>query len=302
MAREAFIAKRFKSSSVKIIAQANEIINEYSAKGFTLTLRQLYYQFVARDLIKNQQSEYKRLGAVINDARLAGLIDWDAIEDRTRYLRSIANYTGPAAFIETMAGRYAEHLWRDQSHYVEVWIEKDALVGVIERVCNEFRVPYFPCRGYNSQSEQYTAGKRLKRQLAKGKKVTVFHLGDHDPSGINMTTDNQDRLMMFARSISVDVIRLGLNMDQVEQYDPPPNPAKDSDTRFAQYAEQFGDECWELDALSPEVIEQLVRDAIEGVLDQDKWDAAREAEQHNEELLTKLSTYWSSVEEHLASL
>lgn len=302
MAREAFIAKRFKSSSVKIIGQANQIIAEYQAKGFTLTLRQLYYQFVARDLIKNQQSEYKRLGAVINDARMAGLIDWDAIEDRTRYLRSIAHYAGPAAFIETMSRRYAEHLWGDQPYYVEVWIEKDALVGVIERVCNEFRVPYFPCRGYNSQSEQYVAGKRLKRQLAKGKKVTVFHLGDHDPSGINMTTDNQDRLMTFARSISVDVVRLGLNMNQVEEYGPPPNPAKDTDTRFAQYAEQFGDECWELDALSPEVIEGLVRDAIEGVLDHDKFEAAREAEQHNEELLEKLSTHWSSVEEHLASL
>ena len=83
MTCEFFKATKFRASSLAIIDQANEIIDEYQADGYDLTLRQLYYQFVARNLIPNSQSEYNKLGTAINNGRLAGLIDWDAIKDRT---------------------------------------------------------------------------------------------------------------------------------------------------------------------------------------------------------------------------
>lgn len=77
-----YIRRNFSQNSCKIIDQANEILDEYERQGFRLTLRQLYYQFVARDLIQNKQSEYKRLGSIINDARLAGFVDWQMMEER----------------------------------------------------------------------------------------------------------------------------------------------------------------------------------------------------------------------------
>jgi hypothetical protein len=131
MATEAFISRDFKDGSLAIIDAANIIIAEYEAAGFTLTLRQLYYQFVSRDLIENKQTEYKRLGSIINDARLAGLIDWSAIEDRTRNVRTVTTWTEPAEIVKAVAAQYKEDLWDSQDHRVEVWVEKDALLGVI---------------------------------------------------------------------------------------------------------------------------------------------------------------------------
>jgi hypothetical protein len=167
MAREVFVEKKFQKPTMAVIEQANVIIDEYAARGFTLTLRQLYYQFVARGLVsENSQREYKRLGAIVSDARLAGLVDWDAIEDRTRYVRRLSSWDDPADIIESAAESYREDIWSGQRWRPEVWIEKDALVGVIEGVCAEYRVPHFPCRGNNSQSAQYEAGKRFERHLA----------------------------------------------------------------------------------------------------------------------------------------
>lgn len=297
--KECFIPKNFRGSSLSIIAQANDIIEEYEAKGFTLTLRQLYYQFVARDLMANKQSEYKRLGGIINDARLAGLIDWASIEDRTRFLRQIQTYSDPAEKVRAAASGYYEDVWASQDTYVEVWIEKDALVGVIENTCNQWRVPYFPCRGYNSQSEQYEAGKRLAAQRAIGKRVQIFHLGDHDPSGLDMTSDNRDRLRMFAEDEDVLLTRLALNMNQVRRYNPPPNPAKDTDSRFADYRANYGDDCWELDALSPEVIAELVNSAIKGVVLIPTYNAAIKRERANEDRIREVAGRWESVQEFL---
>jgi hypothetical protein len=298
MAREAFIERKFSVGSVAIIDQANTIIAAYQEQGFTLTLRQLYYQFVSRDLIANRQSEYKRLGSVINDARLAGRLDWDAIEDRTRNVRRHSFWSSPANIIESAASGYAEDLWQGQDCRIEVWIEKDALIGVVEPVCARYRIPYFACRGYSSQSEQYAAGKRFKRQIQRGVTPVVLHLGDHDPSGMDMTRDNADRLAMFARE-GVEVRRLALNWDQIQQYGPPPNPAKETDSRSGPYIERFGDKSWELDALEPTVIDQLIEDAVEEHLDRDAWDEALAEEDRNKATLDAVSHRWDEIEQLL---
>ena len=280
-----YIEKRFSAKSLKTIHAANDIIRDYQEQGFTLTLRQLYYQFVSRDLLQNIQSEYKRLGSIINDARLAGLLDWSAIEDRTRNLQTF--YFGElgtaSSILESAAAGHERDHWEDQKNYVEVWIEKDALVGVIERVCDKWRVPYFACRGYNSQSEQHKAGRRLAEKIDDGKNVTILHLGDHDPSGLNMTDDNTDRLTMFSGH-RINLKRLALNMDQVEQYDPPPNPTKETDSRTAEYQKLYGESCWELDALEPKVIEEIVSDNIKKLVDMKQWKKtdAREEEEREE--------------------
>lgn len=294
MATEQFIEKNFGTASLATIEKANVILSEYESQGLVLTLRQVYYQFVARGWMPNKQSEYKRLGGILSDARLAGLVDWEMMEDRTRYMRTINAWENPAELIEASADQYKEDLWRDQKYRPEVWIEKDALIGVIEQPCEELRVSYFACRGYTSQSAQYEAGKRFRRYRAKKQIPLVFHFGDHDPSGMDMTRDNQERLSMFARH-GVEVRRLALNMDQVEQYNPPPNPAKETDSRSGDYIAQHGSESWELDALEPTVIGDLIRRNVDGLLQLSKWNEAKEEEDYNRKALQAVSDRWDDV-------
>ena len=269
-------SKNFRPAALELIRKANEIIKDYDAQGFSLTLRQLYYQFVSRGWIPNTEKSYKNVGGVINDGRMAGLIDWNAIEDRTRTLRGRTHWDNPCQIVEACVRSYLEDKWANQPQRIEVWVEKDALRGVIEGVCNELDVPYLACRGYVSQSEMWEAGwKRIKH-----KSTTILYLGDHDPSGIDMTRDVQSRLSIFSNS-DVEVKRLALNMDQVEQYNPPPNPAKVTDSRANDYISKFGEDSWELDALEPNAIVQLIRDAVLGIRDEDLWQESVDEEQEN---------------------
>ncbi len=277
---ETFQHTRFRTPAINQIALANVIITEYQQQGFKLTLRQLYYQFVARGLLDNTQREYKNLGNLISKARLAGLIDWNAIEDRTRNLASQPTWDSPSEIVAACADQFKLDIWEGQEYRPEVWIEKEALTGVIAPVCNRLRISYFACRGYVSQSEQWAAGKRIEQRREESNQATmILHLGDHDPSGLDMTRDNADRLSMFAR-FDCEVQRLALNMDQVNQYAPPPNPAKLTDTRANRYVARFGDDSWELDALEPRVIERLIEDAVSPLIDADLMDevSARESD------------------------
>jgi len=284
-----YVNHRFSASSLALVAHAEKIVAEYDAQNLTLTLRQLYYQFVARGLIPNKQSEYKRLGSVINDARLAGLIDWYSIEDRTRSLHGTAHWEKPNDIIDAAANSYRIDKWSDQDIRPEVWIEKEALSGVVAGVCRELDIDYFACRGYNSQSEQWTAGQRMLRRFnATGQRTLVLHFGDHDPSGLDMTEDNTKRLEMFCGE-AIELRRLALNMDQVLKHNPPPNPAKVTDSRFEQYQAEHGDESWELDALEPNILIGLVRDNVLEVRDDALFEARRKIEERERAKLAKLA-------------
>lgn len=291
-----YVPKDFTDAHEAVIEQANAICREYTKQGYVLTLRQLYYQFVSRDLIKNTMQEYKRLGGIINEARLAGRIDWEAIEDRTRNLEQLSTWDSPKDILNATAKQFRYDWWDSQPVRVEIWVEKEALVGVIERTAWKYRVPYFACRGYASQSEAWRAGVRFIEHHDRGQPVKVLHLGDHDPSGIDMTRDNRDRLELFAADADVEVIRLALNEDQVHRYRPPPNPAKMTDSRATGYVEKFGDKSWELDALRPDVIDTLISNEIESYIDVDAWDAAREREEAARARIKKMADSWKDAE------
>src|SRR5262245_52553880 len=143
MSIEVFIPYKPHAATLRVVEQPNAIITEYLAQGFALTLRQLFYQFVARALLGNLFNQYKRLGRIVGDARDGGLIDWDAIEDRTREVNTHTFWTKPAGIISAAAHQYREDLWKGQRYRPEVWIEKEALLGVVEDICTELRVPYF---------------------------------------------------------------------------------------------------------------------------------------------------------------
>jgi hypothetical protein len=334
-----YIPKKFSPGSLRIINLAEQICNDYAAQGYDLTLRQLYYQFVARGHIANRDTEYKRLGSIINDARLAGLVDWDHIVDRTRRLRSESHWDDPSGIVSSAANSFAIDKWATQPLRIEVWIEKDALVGVLDVTCPDLDVPYFSCRGYTSQSEIWGAAQRLNQYLWKGQDVVILHLGDHDPSGIDMSRDIEDRLRMFTRGDAknnkighlrkligqgkithpdtdadlykkeatvalegfdgdwghLTIKRIALNMDQVEQYDPPPNPAKLTDSRANDYIENYGDESWELDALDPAALSALITDEVEEARDQEAWETAVEEEDRGKGLLRQASSRWGEI-------
>jgi hypothetical protein len=282
------------AGSLALVKKCNEIIREYQGQGFILTLRQLYYQLVSRDIIANKLTEYKRLGSIVNDARLAGLIDWNAIEDRTRELRRLSHWTDPGEIIGACAQQFHVDLWQGQNYRPEVWIEKDALVGVIEGVCNELDVPYFSCRGYTSQSEMWGGAMRLKKHVNNAQTPIIFHFGDHDPSGKDMTRDIVDRMEMFMGGIKLE--RLALNMSQVEQYKPPPNPAKLTDSRCTAYIAEFGPESWELDALEPRVIAALIRDNVMRLANKKMFKLRLEERDHYREQLKAAAGQWDKIE------
>jgi hypothetical protein len=325
-----------------VIRQANEICADYSAQGYDLTLRQLYYQFVARGFIPNSQKSYKRLGDIINKARLAGLLDWDYITDRTRNLQALSHWATPGSIIRSAADSFALDKWSKQPVRVEVWVEKEALAGIVSQVADRHDCAWFSCRGYVSQSELWGAAQRHLNYLKGGQRVVVVHLGDHDPSGIDMTRDITDRLEMFVlqdwlnqrmpvgdsdsvyrrdiRKHMIDYLdngdhgrelgdnagrdpitvnRIALNMDQVEQYDPPPNPTKLTDSRAEDYIRNYGDDSWELDALDPATLDALIDSAILDELNADLFNQIADREDQHRTLLFRAASRWDDVRDFL---
>lgn len=297
--------KPFNVQAMTVILQADDILGEYDRQGYKITLRTLYYQFIARDLFpesrlrmvsgtltKNCEQNYKWLGNLISDARLAGLIDWDHLEDQGRSEHGgDFGWRSPEQMIRSYARNYTITHWDGQAHYVEIWVEKQALESVVSRPASRWSVPYFACKGYVSQSSMHEAAMRI--QGFSERECTIIHLGDHDPSGIDMTRDIQDRMRMFGTD--VEVRRIALNMDQILAFNPPPSPAKISDSRAADYIELYGDDSWELDALEPATLESLVEEEITSRLDMDLWNE-REAQEERERLvLTAVSSNFGDI-------
>lgn len=288
--------KKFLPAHLSIINQANQIIENYRKQGYDLTLRQLYYQFVSKDLISNNVREYKNLGSIVNDGRMAGLIDWDAIVDRTRNVKKNSHWESPADILKSAASSFSVDKWATQKVRFEVWIEKDALIGVIEDTCKELDIPYFSCRGYTSQSEMWGAAMRYKKAILQKQGIFILHLGDHDPSGMDMTRDVRDRISGFLGthlmgdvSKIFKVFRLALHKEQVDDLNLPPNPAKLTDSRAKGYVEQYGDESWELDAMEPDQINSLITENVMDVRDAKLWNEQLKIEKAGREKILKLA-------------
>ncbi|MGL6195802.1 MAG: hypothetical protein ACRC2T_13380 [Thermoguttaceae bacterium] len=246
-----------------LVKQANEILREFH--GYRVTLRTLFYQFVGHCWIENNNAQYKRICKAIQKGRRAGLIDWDAIEDRTRNLESMPHWDSPRDILKACARSFHVDLWRDQKTLLELWCEKDALLGVIEGTCDRYDVPYLSCRGFSSDSVMHQAAQRLIEASNRGKQCVILYVGDHDPSGCDMTRDIEKRLTLFGANF--ELRRIALNANQVRRYNLPPNRIKESDTRSKKYQSKHGTECWELDALKPDVLNSIIEQSIQGCID-----------------------------------
>lgn len=298
--KEAFLNLRFTADTKLTIERSNEILEEYQAQGFTLTVRQLYYQHVARGYRPNDIKSYKRLVDALTKARLGGYTDWSMLRDDERNASQPYIQPDPKAAFDSIEFAYQEDIWEGQPNYVEVWIEKNALRQVVERPCREHRVTSMACKGYLSVSEMYVAAKRFKHKNLYEKKIChIIHLGDHDPSGIDMTRDNRERIELLSDYSDVTVHRVALNMDQVRRFNPPPNPAKLTDSRSQGYVSQHGRSSWELDALEPRVIQDIVSKKIEELIElPGEMRAMREKTQEGRRVLSWISENAGEVLEY----
>lgn len=306
-----YVEKRFQGNTQAVVDNANAVLNEYADQNIVLTLRSLFYQFVARNLFpddrkwrwtgsrwardpngtKNAEPNYRWLSSIISDARLAGLVDWDHLIDRTRHLADLEHFDSASDALTKLAGWYHIDMWENQKYRPEVWIEKDAVVGYIEPVCHRWDVPYFSCRGYTSQSEMWRAGMRVLDH-ADGRQIPIIlHFGDHDPSGIDMSRDIGDRLQMFCGS-RIQFERLALNWDQIEGTDLPPSPAKLTDSRAEGYIAEFGDDSWELDAMEPKQLQDLIEGFIKDLVKDKVWTADLERKRSVKAKLSELALNW----------
>lgn len=340
----------------------NSIIREYAKEGYRLTLRQLYYQLVSRDIIANQLKEYAKLSNLLVQGRMAGIVDWDAIEDRIRVPYIPYSVDGIEDAIQDTIEQYRLDRQENQEVYIEMWVEKDALSGVLKRITSHYHINLMVNRGYSSCTAMHDAYERFVEKLKLGKKVVLLYLGDHDPSGLDMDRDIKERLKEFIINSSelknvwhekanghwnnkkkefddteddfsyflseveewfenlglegkererfyelededhpfplmdkiyafkifsenLEVRRIGLTSEQIKKYNPPTNPAKFKDPRAKDYVERFGKNSWEVDALNPKILHELVRKNVEEIIDMDKFEEKIKQEEKDKEKL-----------------
>jgi hypothetical protein len=316
-------------AKIKVI---NKIIGEYQRMGYKMTLRQLYYQLVSRDIIANKLREYANLSGLLTDARMCGLTDWDAIEDRLRIPSTPNSWDDAEEGLETIIDLFELPRMREQKVCIEVWVEKDALSGVLKRVTRKFHIPILVNRGYSSASAMFDAYNRFKKAREEKHKVRILYLGDYDPSGMDMIRDVEHRILEFFIGRQADlleskgksedakilrklepelhrqvlfnsgyldfqVIPIALTREQIDQYQPPPNPAKMSDPRANKFVGEHGETSWEVDALPPEVLDQILTDAIEGLIDMEKYREVMSLEEAETDRLRDLRQYLTPEDE-----
>lgn len=269
----------------------------------SMTLRQLYYRLVAKDIIENKQSEYQYLGQAMKEGRIDGKIPWDAIEDRTRSVDAgDSDYISPHKWFlrekrrfTTAAQRYSTPRWLHQEHYVEVWVEKEALANVFKTVCEDLAVVSFPNRGYTSITMLHEAAERIQEeseQLPVDTTPVILYFGDYDPSGQDIERNIRDKLT-DTFDIDVRVERVALTEDQIHKHELPPQPAKTTDSRYEQFVEEHGEMAFELDALPPARLRELIRENVNRFFDEDTFEEQkREVEaQAKREIDGKLTSF-----------
>jgi len=274
--KQAFKEVKFNKKSLERLALVEQIIEEYQTQRLKLTLRQLYYQMVSRDYIPNEKREYDKLSVLLSKARWGGYVDWDIIEDRLRTPKLSYHVENVKSALLELSRYYRIDRQNGQPNYIEVWVEKDSLSSVLAPVTNKYHIRLMVNRGYSSTTAMHDAFGRFWEAGSYGQELYILYIGDHDASGLDMLRDIKERLADFG--VVVTVVPIALTYAQVEQYNPPPNFAKRKDPRADWYIEKFGKNSWEVDALRPEVLNQLLVDAIEMRVDMELYNKALEKE------------------------
>jgi len=245
------------AKTVELIETAKTIL----ADLHPMTVRQVYYQLVSRQVIKNNRGQYQAVSNALVSARREGVIPWAWIEDRLRKPRHVSMWAGLADFSETCRRAYRRDVWDTQPDYLEVWLEKDALSGIFEDVLNPYGVTLHVGRGYDGWDSVHNAAICFEEKSA----VTVLYFGDFDPSGEDMVRSLIKRLGSL--DCYPEVIKCALTHDDILRYELPPDFAKKTDTRTAAFVAEHGDIAVELDALPPGVLRDRLQEEVSGRMD-----------------------------------
>lgn len=284
---------KFTQANLERIAIVKSIFEEF-AEYKPLTLRQVFYQLVSREIIENTKSQYTQLSGLLKYARLGGLIAWEDMEDRSRKHTAEATYTGSLPYVlkatESLFQSYRINKMHGQEKYLEVWIEKDALSTLFSQAVSPYCIPLTVCRGYSSVSFLHNFKERVIQNRKEGQEAVCLYFGDFDPSGVNMLKAMQETIEEELGIKGVNFKRIALTPEQIEEHNLPHSPEalKEADTRAKKHIEAFGHLAVELDALSPQVLTDLIHGAIQEEIDIDKALLLQDAEQRDRVLFSEL--------------
>jgi hypothetical protein len=285
----------WQADQTQLLNDIQRIVDSYSSQKIKLTNRQLYYQLVSEGIIPNADAVYKRICTFLTDARYGGKVDWEMIEDRGRIAEKPSEWNNISELVESAIYSYRLPRWSDQEYHVELYYEKQAMESVLKPIGDKYHIYSGYNKGYSGASSIYELAQRLKEQIRNKKYCIVLYLGDHDPSGLDMIRDIKARLEEFITGgddpvdPDFDVVQIALNMKQIKQYNPPPNPAKITDPRAKWYITNFGNMSWELDSLKPNVLIQLTEQGIQRYLDVTKFNVWVQREKKESEQLKILA-------------
>jgi hypothetical protein len=256
--------KRKRRTNAEVEA-VREAAREELAAGHPMTLRQVHYRLVSRDDVihPNTISAYNTLGGWLRDDRLAGLIPWEWMEDRLRVAKGWAMWEDPAQFLHSVRGGYARNPWQDQSHYVEVWCEKDALSGIFSDALSRYGATLNIGRGYDGWSSIKRAADRYYWHKDEGIDTTVLYFGDFDPSGEDMHRSLIERFATLG--VYPEVPKVALTHEDAQVL--PGDVTKADDSRAAAFVAKFGDLAVELDALPVGDLRARIQRGVEEWMD-----------------------------------
>jgi len=268
----------------QLIDMARAILADHNP----MTVRQIYYQLVSRQVIKNNRCQYQAVSNALRDARKEGIISWDWVEDRLRRPRAVSMWDDLADFVDDVKRAYRRDVWTSQASYLECWLEKDALSGIFEDALRPYGITLNVGRGYDGWDSIRNAAERFN---ATGKPSTILYFGDFDPSGEDMARSLRERLAFF--DCKPEIIKCALTADDVQHYHLPPDATKRTDTRRAAFVKKFGDVSVELDALPVDVLRARMLAEIEKRIDAD---ALRQVRTHEGRDLAQLSAMLQGAE------
>jgi hypothetical protein len=253
--------------SLQLLEQVKEIIESYD---FALTLRQIYYQLVARQKIKNKQSNYMKLSRLCVIGRDEGILSEDAFADRLREVDKPDSYIDLKDFMDIVKSAYRKDRWHDQDDYIEVWTEKDALRGVLSEITYAYDVNLMVVRGQVSRTAIYEAYKRFSEKQGEGKEYFLYYAGDFDPSGLSIYNSLEQRIRDYGYAGEyITFNRITLAPEQIESYNLPSDPGKKTDPNYKRFVSEYGDNVVELDSLPPDALRNIVKNCIVQHIDRD---------------------------------
>lgn len=247
------------------------------------TVRQVFYQATVRGLIPKEETGYRKVQQSLAQMRVDGELPFEWIADNTRWMRKSPSYDSIEEALRDTAQFYRRSLWSAGNVNVEVWIEKDALAGVILDVTNAYDVPLMVSKGFASLSFLYETGATIR---SRGKPTFIYHLGDHDPSGRAAADAIERDLRRYAGDVPVHFEALAVLPEQIKNWSLPSRPTKVTDSRTKKWT---GGESVELDAIPPDELRRIVRAAIEQHIDQRQLEILRIAENSEREILMTLA-------------